>query len=86
MGSAIESPAKSSSMKDAQNALGLTSSEAVLDIYRSIGTGVRVLCDCSFDPKKSEALQEKVSCARKHFLSHRGLWQHPRDFSCPDHR
>ena len=44
MESAIESPAKLSSVKDAQNATGLSSSEAVLDIYRSMGTSVRVLC------------------------------------------
>jgi hypothetical protein len=72
MESAIESPAKLvSRTKDAQNASGLFSSEAVLDIYRL---------------QKSKAPQEKVSCARQHFLSHRGLWQHSSDFSSPDHR
>jgi hypothetical protein len=43
------------------------------------------LCHCQFDPK-SKAPQEKISCAYQHFLSHRGLWQHPSDFNCPDHR
>ena len=36
--------------------------------------------------QESKAAQEKVPCARQHFLSHRGLWQHPRDFNGPDHR
>jgi hypothetical protein len=36
--------------------------------------------------EKSKAPQEKVSSTRQHFLSHHGLWQHPSDFNCPDHR
>jgi len=86
MESAIESPTKLvSSTKKSQNASGLFSSEAVLDIYRSMGTSVGV-CATANSTRKSKAAQEKISCARQHFLSHRGLWQHPRDFSRPHHR
>jgi enediyne biosynthesis protein E4 len=37
-------------------------------------------------PETSIAPQQKISCTRQHFLPHRGLRQHPRDFNCPDHR
>ena len=37
---------------------------------------------CSQELKTPE---EKVSCARQHLLSHRRLWEHPRDFNCSYH-
>jgi hypothetical protein len=52
MESAIESPAKLvSSTKDAQNASGLFSSEAVLDTYPSMGTSVGVCPTANSTPK-----------------------------------
>ena len=41
---------------------------------------------CASRSKRSEAAQEKISRAPQYFLSHRGVWQHPSNFDCPDHR
>jgi hypothetical protein len=63
----------------------LKSPDRPLRVVTIMGTSVGV-CATANSTRKSKAAQEKVSCARQHFLSHRGLWQHPRDFSRPHHR
>jgi hypothetical protein len=37
------------------------------------------------NPRRSEALQEEISCVPQYLLTHCGIWQQASNFDCPDH-
>ena len=46
----------------------------VYELFRFLHTLTPTQGPRSFLLRRSEAAHEKISCAREHFLSHRGVW------------